>query len=123
MSARAIAIHGNEMSGERRANLEIKSECPALIYICAGKTGLMTLTFCGRSTAHVPVVMTLTFGGRSIAHAPVVARSELAPFHTWLNHNRYITPPRLLVPGSKGLDKIKLWKTKNKSKKYNKKIK
>ena len=30
MSARAIAIHGNEMSGERRANLEIKSECPAL---------------------------------------------------------------------------------------------
>jgi len=33
MSARAIAIHGNEMSGERRANLEIKSECPALIQI------------------------------------------------------------------------------------------
>ena len=31
MSARAIAIHGNEMSGERRANLEIKSEGPALI--------------------------------------------------------------------------------------------
>ena len=31
MSARAIAIHGNEMSGERRANLEIKSECPALV--------------------------------------------------------------------------------------------
>ena len=30
MSARAIAIHGNKMSGERRANLEIKSECPAL---------------------------------------------------------------------------------------------
>ena len=30
MSARAIAIHGNEKSGERRANLEIKSECPAL---------------------------------------------------------------------------------------------
>ena len=30
MSARAIAIHGNEMSGERRANLEIMSECPAL---------------------------------------------------------------------------------------------
>jgi len=30
MSARAIAIHGNEMSGERRANLEIKSECPGL---------------------------------------------------------------------------------------------
>ena len=30
MSARAIAIHGFEMSGERRANLEIKSECPAL---------------------------------------------------------------------------------------------
>ena len=30
MSARAIAIHGYEMSGERRANLEIKSECPAL---------------------------------------------------------------------------------------------
>ena len=32
MSARAIAIHGYEMSGERRANLEIKSECPALCY-------------------------------------------------------------------------------------------
>ena len=32
MSARAIAIHGNEKSGERRANLEIKSECPALVY-------------------------------------------------------------------------------------------
>ena len=32
MSARAIAIHGNEMSGERRANLEIKSECPALLF-------------------------------------------------------------------------------------------
>ena len=31
MSARAIAIHGNEMSRERRANLEIKSECPALV--------------------------------------------------------------------------------------------
>ena len=31
MSARAIAIHGNEKSGERRANLEIKSECPALL--------------------------------------------------------------------------------------------
>ena len=31
MSARAIAIHGYEMSGERRANLEIKSECPALL--------------------------------------------------------------------------------------------
>ena len=30
MSARAIAIHGYKMSGERRANLEIKSECPAL---------------------------------------------------------------------------------------------
>jgi hypothetical protein len=30
MSARAIAIHGYEMSGERRVNLEIKSECPAL---------------------------------------------------------------------------------------------
>ena len=33
MSARAIAIRGNEKSGERRANLEIKSECPALHYI------------------------------------------------------------------------------------------
>jgi len=33
MSARAIAIHGNEKSGERRANLEIKSECPGLINI------------------------------------------------------------------------------------------
>ena len=33
MSARVIAIHGNEMSGERRANLEIKSECPALVEI------------------------------------------------------------------------------------------
>ena len=31
MSARARAIHGNEMSGERRANLELKSECPALV--------------------------------------------------------------------------------------------
>ena len=31
MSARAIAIHGNEKSGERRGNLEIKSECPALV--------------------------------------------------------------------------------------------
>jgi len=30
MSARAIAIHGNEMRGEQRANLEIKSECPAV---------------------------------------------------------------------------------------------
>ena len=30
MSARAIVIHGYEMSGERRANLEIKSECPGL---------------------------------------------------------------------------------------------
>jgi len=30
MRARAIAIHGYEMSRERRANLEIKSECPAL---------------------------------------------------------------------------------------------
>ena len=34
-------------------------------------------------------LMTLTFGRRSTAHAPVVARSELALFHTWLNHNRY----------------------------------
>ena len=33
MSARAIAIHGNVMSGERRANLEIKSECPALAIV------------------------------------------------------------------------------------------
>jgi len=33
MSARAVAIHGYEMSGERRANLEIKSECPALLNI------------------------------------------------------------------------------------------
>ena len=33
MSARAIAIHGNEKSGERRANLEIKSECPALVVL------------------------------------------------------------------------------------------
>ena len=33
MSARAIAIHGNEKSGERRANLEIKSECPALSFL------------------------------------------------------------------------------------------
>ena len=31
MSARAIAIHGYKMSRERRANLEIKSECPALV--------------------------------------------------------------------------------------------
>ena len=37
MSARAIAIHGNEMSGERRANLEIKSECPALIKVTTVK--------------------------------------------------------------------------------------
>ena len=36
MSARAIAIHEYEMRGERRANLEIKSECPALP--CSGKT-------------------------------------------------------------------------------------
>ena len=67
--------------------------------------------------------MTLTFGGRSTAHAPVAARSKLALFHSRLNHNRYITPPRLLVPGSKGLHKIKLWETKIKNKKYNKKIK
>ena len=53
------------------------------------ETGLMTLTYGGRSTAHAPVVMMLTFGGRSTAHAPVVI------------HNHYITPPRLLVPGSK----------------------
>ena len=32
MSARAIAIHGYKMSGEQRANLEIKSECPALTF-------------------------------------------------------------------------------------------
>ncbi len=31
MSARAITIHGYEMSGEQRGNLEIKSECPALV--------------------------------------------------------------------------------------------
>ena len=49
MSARAIAIHGNEKSGERRANLEIKSECPALtlstlaIYGCSSKAKLTTL--------------------------------------------------------------------------------
>ena len=33
MSARAIAIHGYEMSWERSANLEIKSECPALTFV------------------------------------------------------------------------------------------
>jgi len=47
MSARAIAIHGNEKSGERRANLEIKSECPALMVItilsAAGKKGILKL--------------------------------------------------------------------------------
>ena len=45
MSARAIAIHGNEKSGERRANLEIKSECPALYInsyeIICYKTGMI----------------------------------------------------------------------------------
>jgi len=30
MSVRARAIHGYKMSGEQRANLEIKSQCPAL---------------------------------------------------------------------------------------------
>jgi len=40
MSARAIAIHGKEKSGERRANLEIKSECPALEFnISEGELG------------------------------------------------------------------------------------
>ena len=32
MSDRAIAIHGIKMSGERRANLEKKSECPGLMF-------------------------------------------------------------------------------------------
>ena len=32
MSASAKAIHGYKMSGDRRANLEIKSECPALLF-------------------------------------------------------------------------------------------
>jgi len=31
MSDRAIAIHGYKMSGERRVNLEKKSECPGLV--------------------------------------------------------------------------------------------
>ena len=31
MSDRAIAIHGIKMSGEQRANLEKKSECPGLV--------------------------------------------------------------------------------------------
>ena len=43
MSARAIAIHGYEMSGERRANLEIKSECPALDF-CAINLKLLQIT-------------------------------------------------------------------------------
>ena len=37
MSARGIAIHGNEMSGEWRAKLEIKSECPALHFILVAR--------------------------------------------------------------------------------------
>ena len=53
------------------------------------ETGPMMLTFGGRSTVHAPVVMPLTFGRRSTAHAQL------------LIHNHYITPPRLLVPGSK----------------------
>jgi len=45
MSARAIAIHGNEMSGERRANLEIKSECPALTFNEFKTNGPLNVTF------------------------------------------------------------------------------
>ena len=70
----------------------------------------MTLTFGRRSTAHAPVVMTLTFGGRSTAYAPV------------LIHNRYITPPILLVPGSKVYTRQSYGKQKLKMRKNNKKI-
>ena len=47
MSARAIAIHGYEMSGEWRANLEIKSECPALL----------TSKYWGRNKSHSTVFL------------------------------------------------------------------
>ena len=93
-----VQVQHRQLGVTRSLGVKLVMYTP-VIYICAGKSGLMTLTF----------------GGRSTAHAPVIARSELAPFHTRLNHNRYITPPRLLVPGSKGLYKIRLWETKIKN--------
>ena len=51
MSARAIAIHGNEMSGERRANLEIKSECPALVISPSWKTEQISVGKCAHRGA------------------------------------------------------------------------
>jgi hypothetical protein len=46
----------------------------------------------------------LSFGGRT--------QSELGPFHTRLNHNHYITPPRLvrcLVENTLGLGRYLGW--------------
>jgi hypothetical protein len=42
MNARASAIHGKKLSGERIANLEEMSECPALLVVLlyAGMTSL-----------------------------------------------------------------------------------
>jgi len=50
MSARAIAIHGNEMSGKRRANLEIKSECPALTNMYLSEH----IAWCPKNKRHLP---------------------------------------------------------------------
>ena len=78
-----------------------------VMYMSAGKTGGLTIYSQGRANAH----------------APWWHRSELGHFHTRLNHNHYITPPRPLVSGSKAYTRCNYGKQKENKNKYKNKRK